>query len=36
VPSDFHFVGIQVLHSKDLVNWKVVGQVFHRLASEPG
>jgi beta-xylosidase len=35
VASDFHFVGIQVLHSKDLVNWKVVGQVFHRLAMDP-
>ena len=35
VASDFHFVGIQVLHSTDLVNWKVVGQVFHRLAMSP-
>jgi beta-xylosidase len=34
VASDFHFVGIQVLHSMDLVNWKVVGQVFHRLAMD--
>ena len=34
VASDFHFVGIQVLQSKDLVNWKVVGQVFHRLAMD--
>jgi beta-xylosidase/dienelactone hydrolase len=31
VASDFHFVGIQVLHSRDLVNWRVVGQVFGRL-----
>lgn len=29
VASEFHFMGIQVLHSKDLVNWKIVGQVFH-------
>jgi beta-xylosidase len=35
VASDFHFVGIQVLHSKDLVNWKIVGQVFHRLPMSP-
>jgi beta-xylosidase len=35
VASDFHFMGIQVLHSKDLVNWQVVGQVFHRLAIDP-
>jgi beta-xylosidase len=31
VASDFHFVGMQVLHSRDLVNWEVMGQVFHRL-----
>jgi beta-xylosidase len=31
VASDFHFVGMQVLHSRDLVNWEVVGQVFSRL-----
>jgi beta-xylosidase len=35
VASDFHFVGIQVLHSKDLVNWRIIGQVFHRLAMSP-
>jgi beta-xylosidase len=35
VASDFHFVGIQVLHSKDLVNWEVIGQVFHRLTMSP-
>lgn len=31
VASDFHFVGMQVLHSRDLVNWDVIGQIFHRL-----
>ncbi len=31
VASDFHFVGIQVLHSRDLVNWQIIGQVFDRL-----
>lgn len=35
VASDFHFVGIQVLHSRDLVNWRIIGQVFHRLAMNP-
>jgi beta-xylosidase len=31
IASDFHFVGMQILHSKDLVNWRVIGQVFDRL-----
>jgi Glycosyl hydrolases family 43 len=31
VASDFHFVGMQVLHSRDLVNWEVIGQIFQRL-----
>ena len=35
VASDFHFMGIQVLHSKDLVNWAIIGQVFHRLPISP-
>ena len=35
VASDFHFVGIQVLHSRDLVNWEIVGQVFARLTMSP-
>ncbi len=35
VASDFHFVGIQVLHSRDLVNWRIIGQVFHRLTMDP-
>jgi beta-xylosidase len=35
VASDFHYVGIQVMHSKDLVNWNVVDQVFHRLDMDP-
>jgi beta-xylosidase len=32
IASDFHFVGMQVLHSKDLVNWEIIGQVFDRLS----
>jgi beta-xylosidase len=35
VASDFHFVGIQVLHSHDLVNWRIIGQVFPRLTMHP-
>src|SRR5512145_2039686 len=35
VASDFHFVGIQVLHSRDLVNWRIIGQVFDRLGMDP-
>lgn len=35
VASDFHFVGIQVLHSRDLVNWTIIGQVFDRLRMDP-
>ncbi|MBP1623116.1 MAG: hypothetical protein H6Q07_1136, partial [Acidobacteria bacterium] len=35
IASDFHFVGMQILHSRDLVNWKVTGQVFSRLSMSP-
>jgi beta-xylosidase len=35
VASDFNYVGIQVLHSRDLVNWAIIGQVFHRLSMDP-
>jgi beta-xylosidase len=35
VASDFHFTGMQVLHSRDLVNWEIIGQVFHRLTMSP-
>ena len=31
VCSEFHFIGIPVLHSNDLVNWKIIGQVYNRL-----
>lgn len=33
--SDFHFMGIPVLHSKDLVNWSLIGQVYRRLDIDP-
>jgi beta-xylosidase len=32
VASDFHFSTMQVLHSKDLVNWSYVGKIFDRLS----
>ncbi|PTX95822.1 glycoside hydrolase 43 family protein [Opitutus sp. ER46] len=35
VASEFHFIGIQVLHSRDLVNWRIIGQVFPRLPIDP-
>jgi len=34
VASDFHFVGMQVLHSNDLVNWQIIGQVFNKLTMD--
>ena len=30
VASDFHFMGMQVLESADMVNWQVVSQVYRR------
>ncbi len=35
VCSDFHFMGIPVLHSRDLVNWKIVGRVYDRFLAHP-
>lgn len=29
VASDFHFIGMQVLESKDMVNWQTASQVYH-------
>lgn len=36
VCSEFHFMGIPVLHSTDLVNWDVIGRVYDRLDFDPG
>jgi len=33
--SDFHYIGLQVLHSKDLVNWTIAGQVCNSLNFSP-
>ncbi|MEK4059866.1 MULTISPECIES: glycoside hydrolase family 43 protein [Paenibacillus] len=35
VCSDFHFMGMQVFHSKDLVNWSLTGKVYERLDIDP-
>lgn len=31
VASDFHFMGMQVLESKDMVNWKLISRIYQRL-----
>lgn len=30
VCSDFHYLGMPALESEDMVNWKIVGQVYNR------
>ena len=30
VASDFHFLGMQVLESTDMVNWKLISQIYNR------
>ena len=30
VASDFHFMGMQVLESEDMVNWKLISQIYDR------
>lgn len=30
VASDFHFIGMQVLESEDMVNWKLISQIYDR------
>ena len=35
VASDFHFLGMQVLESADMVNWQYISQVYSRF-NEPG
>ncbi len=35
IASDFNYMGTQVLHSKDLVNWEIIGQVFDSLKISP-
>lgn len=35
VCSDFHFMGMPVLHSQDLINWSIIGKVYERLDIDP-
>ena len=35
VASDFHFMGMQVLESEDMVNWRYASQIYSRI-DEPG
>lgn len=35
VASDFHFLGMQVLESDDMVNWRYISQIYSRF-EEPG
>ncbi len=35
VSSEFHLMGMVVLHSKDLVNWRYLGRVYDRLDISP-
>lgn len=35
VCSEFHYMGMPVLHSTDLVNWSIIGQVYDRLDIDP-
>lgn len=35
VCSEFHYMGMPVLHSKDLVNWTIIGKVYDSLKIDP-
>jgi beta-xylosidase len=35
VCSEFHFMGMPVLHSKDLVNWTIIAQIYRRFDFAP-
>jgi len=35
VCSEFHFMGMPVLQSTDLVNWRIIGQVYSHLGMSP-
>lgn len=36
VCSEFHFMGMPVLHSKDLVNWTIIGRIYSEFKFDPG
>lgn len=35
VCSEFHYMGMPVLHSRDLVNWTIIGQVYREFKFDP-
>ena len=35
VCSEFHFMGMPVLHSKDLINWTIIGRVYSSFKFDP-
>ena len=35
VCSEFHFMGMPVLHSNDLVNWTIIGRIYDRFEFDP-
>ncbi len=35
VCSEFHFMGMPVLHSKDLVNWTIIGRIYDEFKFSP-
>ena len=35
VASDFHFMGMQVMESEDMVNWRYISQIYNKI-DEPG
>jgi beta-xylosidase len=36
VCSEFHYMGIPVLHSKDLVNWTIIGRIYSEFKFDSG
>lgn len=36
VNSDFHYMGMPVLESDDMINWKIISQVYRRLDFRTG
>ncbi len=36
VCSEFHYMGMPVLHSKDLVNWTIISQVYNKFKFDSG
>lgn len=36
VCSEFHYMGMPVLHSKDLVNWTIIGRIYSEFKFDPG